>query len=175
MTYNSTYNRPPDPHTILRKFLWAKDIRAVIVWGIIATLFATPLSAQQVDTLGIIVSPTVTILGDTTFVDIDVTIGEEPCDSACTARAKGAQRAMDAIADYLENCGCMNTGPTTINVIANAGLTVAAFLIAWQLRGIKNRPDGDDIHNEGDTNVEVVVPPHEHDNGDDDHDSESEG
>ena len=48
-----------------------------------ALLLAAPLAAQQVDTLGIIVSPTVTILGDTTFVNIDVTIGEEPCDSAC--------------------------------------------------------------------------------------------
>ena len=120
-------------------------------------LLAAPLSAQQT-----VVVPDV-IVENTNVIDgiaVDVTVELPPPDSAAVARDEAAQRSMDAIADYLQDCGCVSTGPTTVNVIANAGLTLAAFFIGWQLKRIADKPEGDDIHNEGDTNVEVVLPPH---------------
>ncbi len=93
-----------------------------------ALLLAAPLTAQVVDTLGIIVSPSVTILGDTTFVDIDVTIGEAPCDSACVQRREEGDRLTQALAEYLENCDCVGGGGPATTVVKYGVPAIAVIL-----------------------------------------------
>lgn len=101
-------------------------------------LLAAPLSAQLPETITIEPAQVTNII-NLDSIALGVTVEYAPRDSAAVARDEAAQRTMDAIAEYLENCGCVNTGPSTVNVIANAGLTLAAFLIAWQLKGIKEK------------------------------------
>ena len=129
-------------------------------------LLVVPLSAQQT-----VVVPDVVVEVENVIdsIVVNLTLEQEEPDSASVAREEAAERAMEAITDYLENCACVDRGPTTVNVVANAGLTLAAFFIGWQLKRIADKPNGDDIHNEGDTNVEVNVPPH------DDHEDNGEG
>ncbi len=109
-------------------------------------LVAAPLGAQEIPRNISIVPATndITINVDSLAFTLEV----PPPDSDAVAREEAAiaaeERIADAIEAWVENCGCVDQGPTTVNVIANAGLTVAAFLIAWQLRGIKNRPGGGD-------------------------------
>lgn len=129
---------------------------------LLVLLLAVPLSAQQDISIVPAQAGDITINIDSIAVTVIVEL--PPPDSAAVARDEATQRAMASIADYLENCGCVNTGPTTVNVLANAGLTLAAFFIGWQLKRIADKPDGDDIH---DTTIKVTVPPNVHD--DDDH------
>jgi len=109
---------------------------------LVGLVVAAPLAAQGNTVITVNDTTVVTIYdNDSTFIFIE----QAPRDSAAVARDEAAARAMREIADYLENCGCVSTGPTYVNVAVNAGLTLAAFLIAWQLRGIKNNGvDGTD-------------------------------
>lgn len=102
---------------------------------LMAANFAS-LSAQQVttDTLGITVTRDIIILGDTTFVSINVNVTGQSCDSAC--RDAAAQRQEDFIRELLEG---RDGGSSNVSVVTSAGLTVAAFLIAWYLKGIKDK------------------------------------
>lgn len=129
---------------------------------------AAPLSAQQT-----VVVPDVNVDIENVIDSIGVILTVElpSPDSAQVARDEAAQRAMDAIATYLEDCGCVNAGPTTINVLTNAGLTLAAFFIGWQIKRLADRDP--DVHNDGDTKVEVTVPPHDHPSDDYDDRGES--
>jgi len=95
-----------------------------------------PLSAQIPETITLEPAD----VDITNVINLDsITLILPPPDSASVARDEAAQRAMDAIAEYLENCDCTSQGPNNVTVMANAALTVAAFLIVWQLRGIKNK------------------------------------
>ena len=90
-----------------------------------------------------------------------LTLEPEPRDSARMAQEQSAQRAMDAIAEYLENCGCVETGGNTTNIISTAALSLGLFFIGWQIKRLADKTEGDDVHNEGDVNVEVIVPPND--------------
>ena len=109
-------------------------VRYNIMSHIIPVLFllAAPLSAQQT-----VVVPDVIVTVEPT--PIEITVEAQPLDSAQVARDEAAQRAMEIIADYLETCGCVNTGPSTVTVIGNAALTFAVLLVAYQVG--KERPD----------------------------------
>lgn len=100
-------------------------------------LLATDVYGQQTQTT---VVPDVVVQGDSIYITNEVNV-EVMSDSVRLARIADA---TESLADYLENCGCVNTGPTTVNVVANAALTVAAFLIVWQLKGIKDSRGGTD-------------------------------
>lgn len=130
------------------------------IYGIFTVLLAVPLSAQQ--DISIVPAQAGDIIINIDSIALGVTVEFAPRDSASIARDEAAQRAMESIASYLENCGCVSTGPSTVNILSNAGLTIAALFIGWQLKRIADKPNGDDVHNEGDTNVEVNVPPHDH-------------
>lgn len=126
-------------------------------------LLAAPLAAQDRNIAIVPAETTNEITINLDSIALGVTIELPPPDSAAVARDEAAQRTMDAIAGYLENCGCVNTGSSRATVLANAGLTLAAFFIGWQLKRIADKEEGDDIHNEGDVTVEVSLPPPEPD------------
>ncbi len=99
---------------------------------------AVPLSAQ-VQSTTLVPDINVVVNGDTIVVNVEV----PPPDSAQVARDEAALRAMEAIAEYLENCDCADRGSSNVTVVANAALTVAAFLIVWRLGQIANKEHPD--------------------------------
>lgn len=138
--------------------------RIVLLVGVLWVGLAAPLSAQQT-----VVVPDVIVEVENVIdsVLVNVTLKQEPRDSAQIAREEASERAMDAISEYLATCGCVDSGTSNVSVVTNVGLTLAAFFIGWQLKRIADKPNGDDIHNEGDTNVDVNIPPHDHKKRDD--------
>ena len=136
------------------------------------SLVVAPLSAQdQVGTIRVD-APAVEITNDHPITN-EITLELPPPDSASIARDEASERAMNAISDYLATCGCVDSGPSNVSVVTNIGITAALFFIGWQLKGIKDK--GPDTHNEGDTNVEVNVPPHDHKKPKDDDRGEGNG
>lgn len=127
-----------------------------LVFAII--LFAAPLSAQQT-----VVVPNVNVevenVIDSIRLNLTVTMPEP--DSAQIAREEEGLRLTQALADYMENCGCIDRGSSNVSVVANAGLTLAAFFIGWQLKRIADKPNGD---TNVDTNIDVHEHKHDHDN-----------
>jgi hypothetical protein len=105
---------------------------------ILLGLVVAPLSAQDLPRRIEIAPAEVTniINGDTTVVNV---VG---CDDACVAREEAAVRAEERIADaieaWVENCGCVDQGTSNVVRIGQGALVVAAFLIAFQLKGIKD-------------------------------------
>ncbi len=130
-----------------------------------ALLFVTPLSAQQT-----VVVPDVNVevqVQPTPFVN-EITVMS---DSAMIANLNENLRLLreEIAASECNTCG----GANTTTKIAVGALIPVLVWIALELRGIKKN-QGDDIHNEGDTNVEVTVEPHGHESTqppDDDNDS----
>ena len=130
-------------------------MRVPYIYGIFTVLLlAAPLSAQQT-----VVVPDVNVEVQVEPTPIEITIEVPPPDSASAARDVAAQRAMESIADYLENCGCLNQGTSTVVRVGQGALVLAAFFIGLQLKRIADKPSGD-------TNVEVnnSIEPHEHGN-----------
>lgn len=95
-------------------------------------LFAVPLSAQQTQTT---VVPDVEITVEVGPTPFEITVEVMP-DSVRLARIADA---MESLAQAIAECRCVDSGPSTVNVVANAGLMLAAFFIAWQLKGIKDK------------------------------------
>lgn len=114
-----------------------------------------PLTAQQT-----VVVPDVIVEVQVQPTPIEIILEVPPPDSATVVKDEATQRAMESIADYLENCGCLNQGTSTVTRVGQGALVLAAFFIGWQLKRIADKEEGD--HN---TSVEVNIPPHEH--GDD--------
>jgi len=134
----------------------------------ILLLLATPLSAQQV-----VVVPDIQNTVNVEPTPIEIPVEAATPDSAAVARDEAAQRAMDAIADYLAECDCLNQGTSAVVRVGQGALVLAAFWIAYQLKRIA---DKDDVHNvdvDVDNNVDVNVPPHDHGRNDDDDHGES--
>ncbi len=101
-------------------------------------LLAAPLSAQQT-----VVVPDVNVDIENVIdsVAVSVTLEQPAPDSAQIAREAATERAMDAISIYLETCGCVDRGPSTVNVAANVILTAAVVVIAWKI-GKEKGPRG---------------------------------
>lgn len=133
-------------------------------WPLLALLLAAPLSAQQQSTTLV---PDVIVENIVPVPSLTVNVEPPPPDSASIARDEASERAMNAISDYLATCGCVDSGSSNVSVATNVGLTLAAFFIGWQLKRIAD--NGPDVHNDGDTSVEVHVPPHDHGKSGDDH------
>ncbi len=94
---------------------------------IAALLFAAPLAAQGNTVITVNDTTVVTIFDNDTTVII---INFPQADSAEVARQEGADRAMRAIADYLENCGCVDSGGAGTTVV-KYGVPVVAVLIGF--------------------------------------------
>lgn len=112
-------------------------------------LLSAPLSAQQT-----VVVPDVNVEVENVIdsISVHVTLEQPEPDSAQIARDEATERAMEAIAEYLATCGCMESGSSS--VVTNAGLTLAAFFIGWQLKRIADKNEV--------TNVDVDVDSHDH-------------
>lgn len=136
---------------------YVDGISMTIRTGSVLLLLAVPLSAQQT-----VVVPDVNVEIENLIdsIQVSLTVEMPPPDSAQVARDEAAQRAMDAIADYLAYCGCVNTSPSTVNVVTNVGLTLAAIFIGWQLKRVADKYNSPDIHN-----TDVDEPPHDNDHG----------
>ena len=127
---------------------------------------AAPVTGQdQVGTITVD-APAVEITNEHPITN-EITLELPPPDSASIARDEASERAMNAISDYLATCGCVDSGRSNVSVATNVGLTFAALFIGWQLKRIAD--NGPDVHNDGDTSVEVHVPPHTHGKSEDDH------
>ena len=101
-------------------------------------LLVAPLSTQvTTDTLGINVTHVVNVAGDTTFVSVNVFISKEPgavCDSTCMAEA--ARRAEESVGRILQTKG---GGTSKLTYATNAALTLGVFLVAYYLKGIRDK------------------------------------
>ena len=150
MTDNSTYNRPSTFDTILRKSLWLLGMASLIV---------CPLSAQQQATT-LVPDVEITVNGDTIVVNVEVM-----SDSTQNARIADAIEGLTAqiAAAECDQCG----GTSGVVRVGQGALVLILGYVAYQLKRIADKPNGDT--NVGDTHVEVNVPPHDHDK---DHDSE---
>ncbi len=94
---------------------------------IAALLFAAPLAAQGNTVITVNDTTVVTIFDNDTTVII---INFPQADSADVARAEAAERAMQSIADYLENCGCVDGGGAGATVV-KYGVPAVAVLIGF--------------------------------------------
>ena len=56
----------------------------------------------------------------------------------------------------------MQQSTSTVVRIGQSAIIAILGFAAWQLKKIADKPSGDDIHNEGDTNVDVDVNVPEH-------------
>ncbi len=111
-------------------------------------LLAAPLSAQQTVVVPDVTVPITNVI-DGIRLDVDVQL--PPTDSA---RAAVQQQFHEAAIAYMENCGCMNTGPSTATVVSNAALTVAVLLVAWRIG--KNEHSGHSDGQPGETGLRGV-------------------
>jgi hypothetical protein len=142
---------------------------------ICALLVASPLAAQDNTVITIQDTTVVNIFdNDSTFIFIE----QAPRDSAQVARDEAAARAMSDIADYLENCGCVNQGTSRATQIATGGIAFFLGLIWWELRkGNKDGADGADgaAGKDGATGPTGPTGPPGEDASHDDDDDHSEG
>lgn len=133
-------------------------------------LLAAPLSAQQDSVIVVgtipIPTPTVIVQGDTVLVDMDVQVYTD-------SLAVAIQRAQESIAEAIRDCNC--AGPQQVDRSLRAVMLIVLGYAAWQLKKIADKPNGDDIHNEGNVKVENVVNVPEHKHPPHDHDKDGEG
>ncbi len=133
------------------------------------TLLAAPLGAQQTSQTTL-VAP-VEITNDHPITnEINVNVMTDSTMLANLNRNLEALR-LEIAAQECNTCG------TSGYVRAGQGaLVLIAAFMAWQVKKIADKPNGDDVHHEGDTNVTVpvTVEPHDHGRRKDHDDSESE-
>ncbi len=101
---------------------------------ILVGLVAAPLSAQQTVVVPDVVNE-ITVNGDTIVVIVNV--GAD-CDSTC--RREAADRQTETIRQILTSDRPRST--TRVVQVANVGLTVAAFLIAWKISKLEPGASG---------------------------------
>ena len=127
---------------------------------IMSLLCAAPLSAQQT-----VVFPDVEITNEHPITnEINVQVMTDSTMLANLNRNLEALR-LEIAAQECDTCG----GSNVVRAGQGVLVLIAAFM-AWQVKKIADKPNGDDVH--GDVKVEVNVPKHDHGH-DDDNDSES--
>jgi hypothetical protein len=133
---------------------------------LILLLLAAPLSAQ-VEQRTLV--PDVNVNLPPLEITNEITV---MTDSAMIANLN---RNLEALRVEIAAQECNTCGGSDLVRVGQGALVLIAAFMAWQVKKIADKPNGDDVHHEGDTNVEVNVPEHErpkHDHGHDD-DSES--
>ncbi len=132
------------------------------------TLLAAPLAAQE----PIIINQQPPVVNLTTpppqvFNEIMVMT-----DSAMIANLN---RNLEALRLQIAAQECNTCGSSNVVRAGQGVLVLIAAFMAWQVKKIADKPNGDDVHHEGDTNVTVpvTVEPHDHGRRKDHDDSES--
>ena len=127
---------------------------------LILLLLAAPLSAQQTvvvpDVTNTINLPPLEVVNEITVMT----------DSAMIANLN---RNLEALRLEIAAQECNTCGTSNVVRIGQGALVLIAAFMAWQVKKIADKPNGDDIHHEGDTNVEVTVEERERRKRDDDH------
>ena len=123
---------------------------------LILLLLAAPLSAQEPQT---VVVPNV--LNEITVGPTPVEIFVQPAmsDSAMIANLAENNRLLREMLVQEREC-CGGGGSTVVRIGQGALVLIAAFM-AWQVKKIADKPNGDtDV--DVDVDVENTIPPHEH-------------
>ncbi|MCK5651728.1 MAG: hypothetical protein KAJ42_10140 [Gemmatimonadetes bacterium] len=132
------------------------------------TLLAAPLAAQE----PIIINqqpPVVNLTTPPPQVFNEITV---MTDSAMIANLN---RNLEALRLQIAAQECNTCGSSNVVRAGQGVLVLIAAFMAWQVKKIADKPNGDDVHHEGDTNVTVpvTVEPHDHGRRKDHDDSES--
>ncbi len=130
-----------------------------------ALLVASPLAAQDPQT---VVVPNVenTINLPPLEITNEITV---MTDSAMIANLN---RNLEALRLEIAAQECNTCGTSNVVRVGQGALVLIAAFMAWQVKKIADKPNGDDVHHEGDTNV--TVESHDHGRRKDHDDSESE-
>jgi len=144
----------------------ARSSSLLLVMGV---LWVGPLAGQDPQT---VVVPNVenTINLPPLEVTNEITVMS---DSAMIANLN---RNLEALRLEIASQECNTCGGSTVVRIGQGALVLIAAFMAWQVKKIADRPNGDtNVEvNEGDVDVDVTVEPHDHGRRKDHDDSESE-
>jgi hypothetical protein len=93
-----------------------------------------------------------------------------------SAMIANLNRNLEALRLEIAAQECNTCGSSRVVRAGQGALVLIAAFMAWQVKKIADKPNGDDNHFEGDTNVTVpvTVEPHDHGRRKDHDDSESE-
>jgi hypothetical protein len=118
-------------------------------------LLAAPLSAQQT-----VVVPDVNVVVEPTPITIENNV-EVMSDSEMIANLN---RNLEALRLQIAAQECNTCGSSNLVRAGQGVLVVIAAFMAWQVKKIADRPNGDtNVEvNEGDVDVDVTVEPHDH-------------
>ena len=134
-----------------------------------ALLVASPLAAQDPQT---VVVPNV----ENTINLPPLEITNEITVMSDSAMIANLNRNLEALRLEIAAQECNTCGGSTVVRIGQGALVLIAAFMAWQVKKIADRPNGDtNVEvNEGDVDVDVTVEPHDHGRRKDHDDSESE-
>ena len=134
-----------------------------------ALLVASPLAAQDPQT---VVVPNV----ENTINLPPLEITNEITVMSDSAMIANLNRNLEALRLEIAAQECNTCGTSNVVRAGQGVLVLIAAFMAWQVKKIADKPNGDDVHHEGDTNVTVpvTVEPHDHGRRKDHDDSESE-
>jgi hypothetical protein len=92
-----------------------------------------------------------------------------------SAMIANLNRNLEALRLEIAAQECNTCGSSRVVRAGQGALVLIAAFMAWQVKKIADKPNGDDVHHEGDTNVTVpvTVEPHDHGRRKDRDDSES--
>ncbi len=144
---------------------WPRWIKR-IAWRIataLPLLIALPLAGQQT-----VVVPDVSVVVEPPAITNEITV-EVMTDSAMIANLN---RNLEALRLEIASLECNTCGTSNVVRAGQGALVLIAAFMAWQVKKIADKPNGDDVHHEGDTNVTVEA--HDHGRRKDHDDSESE-
>jgi hypothetical protein len=81
-----------------------------------------------------------------------------------SAMIANLNRNLEALRIEIAAQECNACGGSNLVRAGQGALVLIAAFMAWQVKKIADKPNGDDVHHEGDTNVTVpvTVEPHEH-------------
>jgi len=133
-----------------------------------ALLVASPLAAQDPQT---VVVPNV----ENTVNLPPLEITNEITVMSDSAMIANLNRNLEALRLEIAAQECNTCGGSTVVRIGQGALVLIAAFMAWQVKKIADRPNGDtNVEvNEGDVDVDVTVEPHDHGRRKDHDDSES--
>ncbi len=91
-----------------------------------------------------------------------------------SAMIANLNRNLEALRLEIAAQGCNTCGSSNVVRAGQGALVLIAAFMAWQLKKIADKPNGDDIHGDTNVTVPVTVEPHDHGRRKDHDDSESE-
>jgi hypothetical protein len=79
-----------------------------------------------------------------------------------SAMIANLNRNLEALRLEIAAQECNTCGGSNLVRAGQGALVLIAAFMAWQVKKIADKPNGDDVHNEGDTNVTVESNDHDH-------------